>query len=63
MIVRAMNRANVISLIHDILNNIRKHNVLDFWQIHSIQVQIEQKPHECLEQLIEILQKLSKHSL
>lgn len=58
-----MNRANVISLTHDILNNIRKHNVIDFWQVHSIQVQIEQKPHECLEQLIEVLQKLQKHSL
>ncbi len=63
MIIRPMNKASVVSLIHDILNNIRKHNVLDFWQVHSIQVQIEQRTNECLEQLIEVLQEISKHKL
>lgn len=63
MIVRPMNRASVVNLTHDILNNIKKWNVLDFWQVHSIQLQIEQKPHECLQQLIEVLQELQRHKL
>lgn len=63
MIIRPCNREVIIRLTHDILNNIRKHNILDFWQIHSIQVQIDQKPNECLQELCSVLQQLSQHHM
>ena len=58
-----MNRDHVVSLTHDLLNLIKKHNVLDFWQVHSIQIKIDQQPHTCLQELIEVLTELQKHKL